>query len=439
MAEPNFLQRIISYANPFSREEDVTKNLNRYIAPVQLQRIRQDMLSWRECITEAENAWYPHRVKMQRMFVDTILSGHTLACVQKRKDMTLLRDWHFKNESGLKNDKQKELLEKKWFAAFLEYALEARFYGYSLIKLDDLVNGEFPKLNIIRRWNVSPDRLVVSSLVYSLSGAPFLEEPYADWHIWVSTPSDTGVSDCGYGLLYNVAQYEILARNLLGQNADAVELYGQPVRVGKTSKSNGPERDTFEQALQAMGSSAYILMDAIDEIELLESKGTGQGYKIYPDLEQRLEKKISKLILGHADAIDSVPGKLGNDGEESPASQALEDKQMSDGAFLEDVVNTILIPKLINLGFSIDATYKFCFGNNHELVEQRKNEDANNQMTATIAYTMSQAGLKMDAKYFEERTGIKTTEVVEPKALPTPKDTNFSNRVKNKLEETYGK
>ena len=438
MGEPSFLQRMITYANPFNRTGDVSKNLSRYIAPVQLQRIRQDMQSWRECITEAENAWYPHRVKMQRMFVDTILSGHTLACVVKRKDMTLLRDWYFKNDAGQENEKLKELFNKKWFALFLDYALEARFYGYSLIKLDDCVNDEFPKLSIIRRWNVSPDRLNVSQFVYSLSGAPFLEEPYKDWHVWVPTASDNGVSDCGYGSLYNVAQYEILARNLLGQNADAVELYGQPVRVGKTSKTAGAERDTFEEALQNMGSSAYILMDMIDEIELLESKGTGQGYKIYPDLEQRLEKKISKILLGHADAIDSIPGKLGNDGEESPASKSLKDKQMADGAFVEDVVNGTLIPKLNVLGFNIDTSYKFRFGNNHELVELREKEDANNKLTADIAKTMKDAGLKMDAKYFEERTGIRTVEVVEEK--PTViKQQPFTNRVKNKLEEIYGK
>jgi phage gp29-like protein len=407
--------------NPLEAQKQFTKNLSGYIAPVQLQRLRHDIQMWREAVTEAENAWYPQRVRMQRMYIDTILSGHTLACFQKRKDLTLMRDWTFKDATGAENEQLKKLLNQPWFANFIEYALEARFFGYSLISLGDLVNDQFPQLRSIRRWNISPDRLNVTQFVYSLSGAQFMEEPFCDWHVWVPTNSDTGASDCGYGLLYNVAQYEILGRNLLGNNSDAAELYGMPVRVGKTQKTSEAERGELFRALLDMGSSGAILLDAMDDLELLESKGNGQGFKIYADLEHRLESKISKLILGHADALDSTPGKLGaTQGEESPAQAALTDKQTADGAFLQDVINGTLIPKLINLGFNISEGQKFTFSNNQELTEKRKKEDANNLQTATLAYTMRQAGLEMDPAYFQQRTGIPT----KHSPLPSPEGGN---------------
>jgi hypothetical protein len=413
-------------------EKDYKHNLRSYITPVQLQRIRHDIQMWREAIQEAEQAWYPHRVRMQRMYIDTVLSGHTKACLERRKDLTLLRDFTFKNVANDENQDLKKIFDKSWFKLFLEYALEARFFGYSLIALDDLIDGEFPNLTIIRRFNISPDRLNVTSYVYSLSGYQFLDpnEPAYDWHVWIPTPSNVGVSKIGYGLLYDVAQYEILARNLLGQNADAVELYGMPTAVGKSTKTEEEERGRFFQDLLATGSSKTILLDPNDEVEFIEAKSMGQGYKIYPDLEKRLEQKISKILLGHADALDSVPGKLGSaQGENSPVQQALNDKQMSDGMFLENVVNSNLIPKLIKLGFNIDQSYKFCFGNNQELLEERKREDANNQQTASLALTMAQAGLKMDAKYFEERTGIPTIEVA-PKS-------QFTEKIANKLKALY--
>ena len=50
------------------------KNLSSHISPIQFQRLRQDVLSWRDCIREAENAWYPHRVKMQQLYNDTVLN-----------------------------------------------------------------------------------------------------------------------------------------------------------------------------------------------------------------------------------------------------------------------------------------------------------------------------------------------------------------------------
>lgn len=410
---------------------NTNKDLRNYITPVQLQRIRHDIQMWRECISEAEQAWFPHRVRMQRMYIDTILNGHTLACVKKRKDLSLLREWTFKNENEVENKAQKKLFDKRWFSLFLEYALEARFFGYQLITLGDLVNDDFPDLGIIRRFNISPDRLNVTSYVYSIEGDKFLEEPYKNWHVWIPTPSDVGISKVGYGELYSVAQYEILARNLLGQNADAAELYGTPMLWAKTTKTEGEERDQLESAIANRGSAGYMLTDPTDELDIFESKGNGQGFKIYPDFETRLEKKISKLLLGHADAIDSIPGKLGNNNKKSPAEIALEDKQTADGAFLEDVVNNILIPKLIALGFNIDLNSPFRFSNNAEKNEQRLNEDASNLATANVAYQLKQAGFDVDEKYIEDRTGIpvKKVEPVAPVKLSDP--------VKNRLAKVY--
>jgi phage gp29-like protein len=411
--------------------EKVEKNLRGYITPVQLQRIRHDVSMWRDAVKEAEQAWYPHRVRMQRMYNDTILNGHVYACLKRRKDLTLLKDWCFKNDKEEESEEAKALLDKKWFAQFLEYALEAKFFGYSLIALGDIVEDQFKDITIIRRFNISPDRLNVTSYVYALSGAHFLEDPYVDWHVWVPTQTDVGISKIGYGLLYYVAVYEIICRNVIGWNADSAELYGMPIRKGRTSKTNEEERGEFEKALANMGSAGYILTDLMDEVELIDSKSSGQGYKIYESLEKRCESKISKIILGHADALDSTAGKLGNDSANSPAVQALNDTASVDAAFLEDIVNDTLIPKLKNLGMNFPEGFKFCFSNNQDLIEKRVQEDANNKATADLAVSMKNAGLEMDAKYFEERTGIPTKKI----AIAPP--VGFSNKIKNKLEKLY--
>ena len=430
------IQSFFQALNPFSRTVNpaaVERNLGRFIAPVQLQRFRHDVQMWREAITEAENAWYPHRVRMQRMFIDTILSGHTLACRDRRNNLTLMREWCFKDANGNENEDLKKLFDKPWFSLFKKYVLDAQAYGYSLVSLGDCVDGNFKDLSIIRRWNVSPDRKNVTSLVYALQGIDFTEEPYRDWHIYVSTPSETGQSICGYGYLYNVALYEIMCRNLLGNNADAVELYSMPTRIGTTNKA-GEERQALLDTLINMGSAGAVVIDELDKIEFVESKGNGQGFKLFPDFEQRLEKKISKIILGHADAMDSTPGKLGGgQGEESPVHEALESIKMADGALLEDVVNNELIPRLINIGFAIDANYKFCFDNNSELQEQRCYEDDANLKTAQIAQTLKNAGLDVDAAYIEERTGIKVTKAAAPAFPAKP----MSKEFKNKLSKLY--
>ena len=419
------------------KEVKSDKNLRNYITKVQLQRLRHDIQMWREAVMEAEQAWYPHRVRMQRMFMDTVLNGHVAACMQRRKNLTLLKDFKLCNEAGVEDEKWTRYFKKQWFSLYCSYVLDAVFFGYTLIVLGDIENDDFKNLTTIRRFNISPDRLHVTSYVYSLSGAQFLDEPYKEWHVWIPTPTEIGISLVGYGLLYRVAMYEIICRNTLGFNSDAAEIFGQPIRVGRTHKTDEDERAQFASMLSSMGSSAWGLMDPTDELELIESKGNGQGFKIYADLEARCEKKISKVLLGHADALDSIPGKLGGgNGEESPVSQALEDCQSIDGRFLADNVNGELLPRLRQMGVAIPEELHFEICNDAEAAEQRDREDKSNLATATIAQTMKNAGLKMDAAYFEERTGIPTTDQPAPVA-PTI-GSEFNKKIQNKLNRLYG-
>lgn len=427
-----------------SKSPVAARNLSTVISPVQLQRLRHDVQMWRQAIDEAEQAWYPHRVRMQRLYIDTILNGHVFSLMERRKDLSLLRDFKICDGRGEENEEWSEYFrDQEWFSLFLAYGLDALFFGYSLISLGDVKNDAFPDLSLVRRWNVSPDRLNVARYVYSLSGVQFLEEPWSDWHIWISTQSENGATNCGYGLFYKIGLYEILLRNTLGFNADFIELYGMPYRVGKTTKTTEDERAEMEQALQSMGSAGYAILDPQDEITFLETRLSGTGWESYSNLEGRCIKVVSKLILGHEDAASSTPGKLGagGDKEDNPITMAMLGKQTKDGRFLENVVNKSLLPRMRNLGFNIPQELKFKFKNDEEKEAFRQREDKSNQATAGVFKTIKDAGGKPDWKYFTDRTGIPVEEMPEPVPVigQTGKEEGkFNDRIQNKLNRLYG-
>lgn len=399
------------------------KNVGKSILPIQLQRIKQDTATWRLSIEEAERAYFPFRVQMQQLYIDTILNGHVKACIDRRKDLTLLRNFHVVNKNGTVDEKSTSLINEMWFNQFLSLSLDALFFGYSLISLGDIENDKFTEIQTIKRWNISPDRKVVTAVTYNVDGIKFLEEDCKDWHVWVQTPNELGTSSCGYGLLYNVGIYEIFLRNILGFNGDFVELFSQPFRIGKTSKTEEAERNAFEIAVRDMGSNGYAIMDDMgDTIEFMETAKGGNGWQGYDNFEQRIEKKISKILLGHADALDSVAGSIGaTQGENSPTAKALEDKQSKDGSFITDIVNNNLFPKMRNLGFNIPIDAKFEFKNDSEVNE-------NNAKITALAVEIKKAGLQMDKAYFEEQTGIKLSETTAPV---------LGQSIKNKLDKLY--
>lgn len=440
----NILQRIANYIIPDYAPQSITpretsmeadKNLNRYIANVQLQRIRQDVASWRNALNEAELAYYPHRVRMQQLFLDTANNGHVAAAMERYKDLVLLKDFKVCDATGNENEEWTAYLKSQWFYKFINYSLDADFFGYQLISLGDIENNKFPKLTIIKRHNISPDRLQVAPFVYSLSGVHFLDEPYADWHVWVPTSTENAISPVGYGMLYKVAIYEIFLRNILGFNGDFVELFAQPFRVGKTNKTNEDERAVLEEALRMMGSSGWAIIDEQDSIEFLETALGGNGYKGYESLEKRCQQYISKIMLGHADALDSIPGKLGGgQGEESPVYRALRDKQIKLCRNMESIVNDTLIPKLIKLGIKVPQGLHFEFKNDEEIEEFRRREDESNKVTADLFKTIKDAGGNPDWAYFTERTGIKVDKAEPAPVMPKVK---FNEAVQNRLKQIY--
>lgn len=418
---------------------DFKRNLSNFIAPVQLERLKYDVKMWRESVMEAEFAYYPHRVKMQRMFRDTNLNGHVKSCVLKRKRMTTLRKFSLCVGEEI-NEEWTAYFKKAWFANLQSYVIDAIFYGYSLISLGTILDNQLKNVKLIQRWNISPDRYQVGSYVYANQGKCFYDADVADWHIYVPTASEDGQSPCGYGLYYNIAIYEIIARNTLGFNTDFVERFSMPYVHGKTTKTDESERGEFEMTLRSMGANGYAVTDPMDEIEFLEAALAGTGWNGYDNLESRMFKVISKLLLGHADALDSTPGKLGGsqDGTESPAQIALAEVQAEDGTLIEQTVNEELIPKLKRLGFNIPDGLVFKFTNDDETEEQRRREDESNKTTAEVAKILGEAGFDVDPAYITERTKIPVEKKPEPEPLDNKDEENgLPSKVKNKLKDLY--
>lgn len=429
------------------------KNLQGYYAPVALDRVKVDVASWRNALKEAEQPFNPFRVKMQQIYQDTVINGHVKACIKRRKDLTLKKGFALFNPDGTENEAGTKIINdpslRKQVVKILGYYLDAVFYGYSLMNITGVTNGEIENIEIQRRAFISPDRETLCQFLYQLSGIQFNNpsvtdndgNSFYDWSIYATTDTEDGVSICGNGLLYTVAYYEIFLRMITGFNANFIQIYGQPFRVGKTTKLEGAEYEALYAGLRDIGTNNFALIDAQDTIEFLETGQSGTGWKGYENFEQRMEDKISIVLLGHKDAMKSTPGKLGStQGEDSPVTKALEDVASSDTDYLEIGMNFQVIPKLIKLGIQIPIGLTFGFKNDAEKRETRKKEDASNKVTADIAVAMKNAGFEMDEVYFTERTGIPCKKIVEPVPAPTSDEKPQKERtknIKNKLDILY--
>ena len=77
------------------------------------------------------------------------------------------------NPDETENEDLEELFESEWFSLLVSYSLDALFYGYSLIALNDIIDSSFPYLTLVKRWHISPDRNEVTRFVYAQNGNKF--------------------------------------------------------------------------------------------------------------------------------------------------------------------------------------------------------------------------------------------------------------------------
>ena len=66
------------------------------VVPQPLQRLKLDIQRWRNALLTAENILNPYRVELQRNYNEIAINAHIKACVERRKNLTLLRDYDFK-------------------------------------------------------------------------------------------------------------------------------------------------------------------------------------------------------------------------------------------------------------------------------------------------------------------------------------------------------
>lgn len=423
--------------------DNPNRNLNNQIFPSSLVRVKSDLALWAATIEEAEVAGWPFRVKMQKMYEKTILNAHVAACIQRRKELTLLRDYEIVNANGEVDKVWTEYFKMAWFKHHaLDLTLDAQYHGFTLASIGEIKNGVPDLLTNVKRWNISPDRKHVSIFERSPAGYSWDDAPYDKWHVWIPTVQLNGINNCGYGLLYIASALEILQRNNVAYNSDFIEMFAQPYRWLKTNDLEGEEYEAKKASLANMGHMAAMITGLSDELEFLNDGSRGNGYKAYNDFDHRAKADISKWFGGHADFIDSTPKAIGgsqNSGGgditddasgNSPVQKAIAAKRMIDGDFVTTAVSELWIPKLQALGIDIPKGHKIHFLNDSEERSIAAQEADKNQKWGTLGLTLAQAGYRIDQTELESLLGLKLEKV---DVMPD------KNLLKDQKEQAAGK
>ena len=308
-----------------------------------IHRARRDIRDWRRALQLAENPERPRRYRLYDIYEEITLDAHLSAQVQKRIHALTGRSFHLTDKDGNVSDHTR-LLQRPWFYKLLHLVVETRLYGHSLIQIDEIdTSGEIRNVTLIDRRHVVPEHSLFLIRPIDDKGIDYTDPKYERWLIEIGEKKDLG--------LYNKAVPHVLYKRFAQAAwSEFTEIFGMPIRIGKTNTKDTESLNRMEQMLVQMGTAAYGVIDKDEEIFFVENNKSDGS--IYDGLIKRSNAEISKLINGAVIGEDT-PG--GSRAKEQVGQKIGNEISLADSRYAQFFINYTLLPKLIRLGYPLQG------------------------------------------------------------------------------------
>ena len=163
----------------------------------QLQRVRQDASKFNVALQAAESPMYPNRFLLTQTYQQIILDAQVQSGLLQRKSKVLSQAIVLRNASGEVDEEKSKLFQTKWFYDFSNLALDAYFWGHSLIQFGPVINDSFESVELVPRIYVVPEKnLVRNNTATVTDGVIFTEAPYNNWCIGVGQDKSRNRNVC---------------------------------------------------------------------------------------------------------------------------------------------------------------------------------------------------------------------------------------------------
>ena len=360
----------------------------------QLLRQKQDVGQWRDALRQAESTLRPDRTELIRIFKDVELDAHFCSTLNTIHN-TITSSRFYVAVNGERDDELSKMLDSLWFRKWLTYCIDSKVFGYSLVELGPMVNNNFDEIKLVPREYVVPEKHFVKKSLYNWNVGFDYESPkFRDWFI--------GVGDhCDMGLINKVTPWALWKKNTAQSWSQYSELFGMPIRVGKTDIRDPDKRENMDNMLKNMGRAAFATLDEDDMIEFIENSGT-DAYQVYQNLLDTANKEISKVMLGQ-----TMTSEDGSSRSQAEVHEGVMETYMSAYKFYcKNRTQRLLVPRMQKFGaLPQGATIEM---------------DNSEQLSSMEKFTIYQGMLNhynIPAEHIQETFGIEVEEKEVPPAL----------------------
>jgi Protein of unknown function (DUF935) len=142
----------------------------------------------------------------------------------------------------------------------------------------------------------------------------------------------------------------IWKKNALASWAEFAEIFGSPIRIGKTDVRDEVTRKNMENMMRNMATAAWAVLDLNDSVDLVQASRT-DAFQVFDKMVERCNSEITKLILGQTGTTDEKAYAGSANVQASVADMIAKQDILN----MEYIINLQLLPMMNRLGFGLDG------------------------------------------------------------------------------------
>lgn len=242
------------------------------------------------------------------------------------------------NGKFVRDEKESEKAQGLQFEKFIQGAIEAKLYGYTLLEvLPDIVpeTGLLREVNIIERRNVLADQNRVVQRQGQWSPGWNLEnQQYKNTYLLINTG--------GFGLFGATTPLILAQKYVLSNWVNFCHTYGQPIIHGKTAAEDDVTRKRLASRIASAATNKVLVTGKDDEIDI-KAFTMSNSEKIYDTLIAYVNKEVSNLVLGSESMAGATQSYVGSTKAHEDIFRA---RVKNYRKFIENVMNEKILPVL---------------------------------------------------------------------------------------------
>lgn len=379
-------------------------------------------------VYSADNIDYSRRSRLLDMYTDISTDSHVISVVTKRRVGVVSVPIEFRRDS-VPVDEVNEQIKSPWFMKFLQDAIDAQLWGFSLMQFYRNEKG-WIDYDLIPRKHVNLINKEILHRQTDLRGEPF---DNFDNLLLIGDKNDLG-------LYCSLCPWVIWKRDSAGDWAQFSEIFGMPIRKYTYEASDPDALNNAVRAASEQGGATSFFCPTGSSLDLIESGNNASSTDLYSTRIDRCNAEISKAILGNT--LSTEAGENGTQALGTVHAKEEEGIARLDRLFILNLLNYEMTDIFAGLGIDTRGG-EFVYVDEHRSTPEEKQR--------AIETLVLKFGLPVDPDVIYETFGVERPKSFNesewhiPQQQPLlpdenhPTDPEVLEKIQNRSRNFFGK